>query len=42
MVAAIERAQKRLQEARDQVSEILRRQEQRIQESRRVLDWVRK
>jgi exonuclease VII small subunit len=41
-IAAIERAQKRLQKARDHVREILDRQEQRLDESRRVLDWVSK
>ena len=41
-IAAIERVQKRLHEARSRVREILRRQEERLEESRRVLDWVRK
>jgi exonuclease VII small subunit len=40
-IAGIERAQKRLQEARRHVREILRRQEQRLDDSRRVLEWVR-
>lgn len=40
-IAGIERAQKRLQEARRLVREILRRQERRLEDSRRVLDWVR-
>jgi len=39
-VAAIERVQKRVEAARGQVREILRRQEERLAESRRFLDWV--
>jgi hypothetical protein len=41
-IAGIERAQQRLREAGHHVSEILQRQEQRLEDSRRVLDWVTK
>lgn len=41
-IAAIERTQKRVQAARRHVQEILRRQEERLKESRQVLDWLRK
>jgi exonuclease VII small subunit len=41
-IAAIERAQKRLQEARGHVREVLRRQEERLEESRRLLEWLRR